>query len=105
MVKSFAIALAIALVGCTPEYSAEPPTEAYFPTGDSGMVAYGGNQLSADKAAIFPSLTFPQVRSDMIGTFGYPSYVTPTSDIYLAPGGQQIEVFYEGETATGFATK
>lgn len=97
------VAIALILTSCSTTTNAlEPATTAEA----EGYTAYGGaGQLDTGDLATMQDLAWPQVRPDMLGTFGYPSKVTETADVYKLVDGSEIWVFYEADTATGYEVR
>lgn len=94
------------LVGCTvPAYAPDYPAPAemdYSPSSGRNYGA-GGGRLSAQQLATLRGLAWPQTRTDMIGTFGYPGNFDGGADYYYTPEGQTVIVYYSGQTATGYS--
>lgn len=71
------------------------------------VVSRGGSgYLSLQEASYFQWLGWPQTYRDMTGTFGYANRSTRTADIYIiSDTGQEVWVYYENTTATGYSIR
>lgn len=91
-------------VGCTtPAYA---PDSSYIGPFAPGAQRYGvDGTLSAKQYAVLKGLAWPQAYSDMIGTFGFPTYRTSTSDYYAVASDKTIwaVVHYSGKTAQSYS--
>ena len=105
--KRFAIALVATLAtGCTTGYVYEDPEPTFNNPDYSQPQLYAlDGTLTTAEADWLIGLNWPQTYDAMKNTFGLPAYRSETADIYQVTDGRTIQVFYDGDQATGYEVK